>query len=66
MLSNHGPYVEELERRIADMLGVRHCIAMCNGTVALEIAIRAIGLTVKSSSPPLRSLPQLMLCNGRR
>ena len=27
------------------MLGVKHCVAMCNGTVALEIAIRAIGLT---------------------
>jgi dTDP-4-amino-4,6-dideoxygalactose transaminase len=26
------------------MLGVKHCIAMCNGTVALEIAARALGL----------------------
>jgi len=43
-LSNNGPYVQELEQRIADLLGVKHCIAMCNGTVALEIAIRAIGL----------------------
>ncbi len=44
-LTNHGPYVHEFERRIAEMVGVRHCIAMCNGTVALEIAIRALGLT---------------------
>ncbi len=44
-LSNYGPYVEDLERRIADMVGVKHCIAMCNGTVALEIAIRALGLS---------------------
>ncbi len=43
-LSNNGPYVQELERRIAEMLGVKHCVAMCNGTVALEIAIRALGL----------------------
>jgi len=43
-LTNIGPYVQELERRIADMLGVKHCIAMCNGTVALEIAIRALDL----------------------
>ena len=27
------------------MVGVKHCIAMCNGTVALEIAIRALGLS---------------------
>src|SRR5436190_18211106 len=26
------------------MLGVKHCIAMCNATVALEITIRALGL----------------------
>src|SRR5690606_22863643 len=25
-------------------LGVKHCVAMCNGTIALEIAIRATGL----------------------
>ena len=44
-LTNAGPCVQELERRIADMLGVKHCIAMCNGSVALEIAIRALCLT---------------------
>jgi dTDP-4-amino-4,6-dideoxygalactose transaminase len=43
-LSNGGPFLQEFERRVADMVGVRHCIAMCNGTVALEIAIRAAGL----------------------
>jgi dTDP-4-amino-4,6-dideoxygalactose transaminase len=43
-LTNNGPFVGEFEKRIADLLGVRHCIAMCNGTVALEIAVRALGL----------------------
>jgi len=43
-LSNDGPMVRKLEQRIADHLGVKHCVAMCNGTVALEIAIRALGL----------------------
>jgi dTDP-4-amino-4,6-dideoxygalactose transaminase len=43
-LTNDGPMVRQLERRIADMHGVQHCIAMCNGTVALEIAIRALRL----------------------
>jgi hypothetical protein len=42
--SNAGPVVKEFEQRIQQLLGVRHCIAMCNGTVALEIAIRALGL----------------------
>ena len=44
-LSNRGPFVQEFESEIARRLGVKHCIAMCNGTVALEIAIRALGLT---------------------
>ncbi|HTW93004.1 MAG TPA: aminotransferase class I/II-fold pyridoxal phosphate-dependent enzyme [bacterium] len=43
-LSNNGPYVHQFEQRIADFLGVKHCIAVCNATVALEIAIRALGL----------------------
>ena len=43
-LTNHGPFVEELEAKLAAFLGVRHVIAMCNGTVALEIAARALGL----------------------
>lgn len=44
-LSNDGPLVQEFEQRIAEMMGVQHCIAMCNATIALEIAIRAAGLT---------------------
>lgn len=43
-LTNNGPVVQEFERRIAERLGVKHCVAMCNGTIALEIAIRALGL----------------------
>jgi dTDP-4-amino-4,6-dideoxygalactose transaminase len=43
-LTNNGPLVQELEQRIAQRHGVKHCVAMCNGTVALEIAIRALGL----------------------
>ena len=44
-LTNGGSYVQEFEQRIAELAGVKHCIAMCNATVALEIAIRALGMT---------------------
>jgi dTDP-4-amino-4,6-dideoxygalactose transaminase len=44
-LTNHGPYAEEFEREIAQSVGARHCIAVCNATVALEIATRACGLS---------------------
>ena len=43
-LTNNGPLVREFETAIANYHGVRHCVAMCNGTIALEIAIRALGL----------------------
>ena len=43
-LSNNGPLVQSFEARVAEYLGVRNCVAMCNGTIALEIAIRALGL----------------------
>lgn len=43
-LTNAGPLVQEFERRVQELLGVRHCVAMCNGTVALEIMIRALEL----------------------
>jgi dTDP-4-amino-4,6-dideoxygalactose transaminase len=43
-LTNSGPFVREFEERIAELLGVKHCVAMCNGTVALEIAARALDL----------------------
>jgi len=43
-LSNNGPLAQQLEREVAEYLGVRHCVAMCNGTIALEIAIRALDL----------------------
>lgn len=43
-LTNKGPFVQEFEQHVAEFLGVKHCVAMCNGTIALEIAIRALGL----------------------
>jgi dTDP-4-amino-4,6-dideoxygalactose transaminase len=43
-LSNNGPVAQEFECRIAAFLGIKHCVAMCNGTIALEIATRALNL----------------------
>ena len=43
-LSNFGHYVQEFEKKIADISGTKHAIACSNGTVALEIASRALNL----------------------
>jgi dTDP-4-amino-4,6-dideoxygalactose transaminase len=43
-LTNHGPMVREFEIKLSEYLGVKHCIAVTNGTIALEIAIKALNL----------------------
>ena len=43
-LTNNGPNVQEFESRVAELSDAKHCVAMCNATVALEIVIRALGL----------------------
>jgi len=49
--TNNGPYVQELERRVADMLGVEHCIATANATLALQLLIRATGVSGEAIVP---------------
>lgn len=44
-LTNDGPYVQEFERQVAARVGARHCVAVCNATIALELAVRALGLS---------------------
>ena len=39
-----GPEVKELEERLADYVGVKHCIACANGTDALLIALMGLGI----------------------
>lgn len=38
-----GPEVYELEERLAEYAGVKHCITCASGTDAVEMAVRAIG-----------------------
>jgi len=52
-LTNHGELVLQFERELQEYLGVKHCIAMCNGTVALEIAMRALDLSEEVIVPSL-------------
>jgi dTDP-4-amino-4,6-dideoxygalactose transaminase len=43
-LTNNGPLVNELEIRVKQYLDVPHMLYVCNGTVALQLAIRALDL----------------------
>ena len=43
-LTNQGPLVQKLEKRLAQYLGVKNIVLVSNGTIALEIAYRALDL----------------------
>jgi dTDP-4-amino-4,6-dideoxygalactose transaminase len=43
-LTNGGPLEIEFEARLADVLGVRHAVAMCNATAALGVLALALEL----------------------
>lgn len=40
-----GPEVGDFEREYAASVGTRHCVGVANGTDALELALRAVGVT---------------------
>jgi dTDP-4-amino-4,6-dideoxygalactose transaminase len=52
-LTNDGPYVCELEGRLAAALDVPHCVAVASGTVGLQVAARSLGLDGEVIVPSL-------------
>ncbi len=44
-LTNNGPLVQELTRRLEEYLGVENLLLVSNGTLALQIAYRALGIS---------------------
>jgi len=50
-LTNHGPKVQELERRLGEMFDA-HVVVVANGTLALQLGIRAAGLRGKVVTTP--------------
>lgn len=43
-ISSEGPFVSKLEQGIADYVGRKYGVAVCNGSVALELAVEALQL----------------------
>ena len=43
-ISSEGPFIKRLEDGIAARVGRKHGVAVCNGTVALDVAIAALGI----------------------
>jgi perosamine synthetase len=43
-ISSNGSYIERFETCFAERLGVSHALTCCNGTVALHLALMALGI----------------------
>jgi dTDP-4-amino-4,6-dideoxy-D-glucose transaminase len=52
-LSNNGAKLMAFERRLSDQLGGLHCVATCNATLGLQIAMRALGVQGEVVLPAL-------------
>src|SRR5713101_5300212 len=50
--TNDGAVVREFEERLRLRLGVGFCAAFCNGTVALQVALRSLGLSGEVITTP--------------
>lgn len=43
-ISGDGPFVAEMEARLADVVGVRHAVAMSSGTTACDLIVEALDI----------------------
>lgn len=51
-LTNNGPLVQELERKLQEYHQTPHVLFLGNGTIAIQLAIKALGLTGKIITTP--------------
>jgi dTDP-4-amino-4,6-dideoxygalactose transaminase len=51
-ITNHGPLVVELETKLKKQFGVKHLFFTSNGTIAIQIAIKALGITKEIITTP--------------
>jgi dTDP-4-amino-4,6-dideoxygalactose transaminase len=50
--TNHGPYVTQLRDDLQNLLGVPHVCMVNNGTIAIQVAIKALDLTGEVITTP--------------
>lgn len=55
-LTNNGPLLQELTQRLSDYLGVEHLLLVSNGTLALQIAYRALDIGSPVNGKPSEAI----------
>src|SRR5277367_422026 len=43
-ISSKGEFIGRFETGFADYVGARHAVSVCNGTVAIHLALHALGI----------------------
>lgn len=51
-VTNNGPLLKQLEQQLSDYLGVKHVFFATNGTIVLQLAIRALELSGEVITTP--------------
>ncbi len=51
-LTNNGQFVQELENRLSEYLGVKHLLLVSNGTLALQVAYHALSIQKEVITTP--------------
>lgn len=51
-ITNNGELVQELEEKLKDCLGVKHLFFTSNGTIVLQMALKALGITKEVITTP--------------
>jgi dTDP-4-amino-4,6-dideoxygalactose transaminase len=51
-ITNNGELVKELEQKLKDYLGVKHLFFCCNGTIVLQMALKALKITKEVVTTP--------------
>ena len=59
ILTHNGPLVQEFEKKTADFLGTRNIVAVTNGTIAIQMAIRALELQGEIITTPFTFIATL-------
>ena len=69
-VSSKGPYVEKFESNFAEFIGINHAISVSNGTVALHIALKTLGIgdgdeVIVPSFTYIASVNAITYCNAK-
>ena len=59
IMTHNGPLVQEFEKKTAEYLGVKNLVAVANGTLAIQMAIRALHLKGEIITTPFTFIATL-------